>query len=136
MPDEPPEPARMSTEINRFAAPLTPAQILFSFQGRIPRRTYWIWGVGVLLVVAVFFFILLGILGVKDQTTTYLVNALLLWPSLAITVKRWHDRDKSAWWLLIVLVPIIGALWAFIECGFLRGTVGPNRFGEDLTGKI
>ncbi|RZU02288.1 DUF805 domain-containing protein [Rivibacter subsaxonicus] len=126
----------MSTETNRFAAPLTPGQILFSFQGRIPRKTYWIWGVGALLLVAIFFFILLGILGVKDQTTTYLVNALLLWPSLAITVKRWHDRDKSAWWLLIVLVPIIGALWAFIECGFLRGTTGPNRFGEDLTGKV
>ena len=99
----------MSTETNRFAAALTPGQILFSFQGRIPRKTYWMWGVGALLLIAIFFFILLGILGVKDQTTQYLVNALLLWPSLAITVKRWHDPDKSAWWLLILLVPVIGA---------------------------
>jgi uncharacterized membrane protein YhaH (DUF805 family) len=126
----------MSTETNRFAAPLTPGQILFSFQGRIPRKTYWIWGVGALLLVGIFFYILLGIVGVKDQATQYLVNLLLLWPSLAITVKRWHDRDKSAWWLLIMLVPLVGTLWALIECGFLRGTVGPNRFGEDLTGKV
>ncbi|MEN9543943.1 MAG: hypothetical protein RLZZ598_776 [Pseudomonadota bacterium] len=126
----------MSTDTHRFAAPMTPAQILFSFQGRIPRKTYWLWGVGALLLVTIFCFILLGILGVKDLTMQYLVNVLLLWPSLAVSVKRWHDRDKSAWWLLIMLVPIIGALWALVECGFLRGTVGPNRFGEDLTDRL
>lgn len=56
---------------------------------------------------------------------------LLLWPSICLYAKRWHDRDKSGWWSLIVLIPIIGGLWMLIELGFLRGTDGPNRFGPD-----
>ena len=51
--------------------------------------------------------------------------------ALAVSVKRWHDRDKSGWWVLLNLLPVIGWLWALIDNGFLRGSVGPNRFGED-----
>ncbi len=55
----------------------------------------------------------------------------LYWIGLAVTVKRSHDRDKSGWWILIALIPLIGAIWFLIEFGFLRGTPGPNRFGPD-----
>ena len=54
----------------------------------------------------------------------------MLWPALAIYAKRWHDRDKSGWWTLITLVPLVGPIWATVECGFLPGTVGQNRFGQ------
>lgn len=57
----------------------------------------------------------------------------ILWLNLSIDAKRWHDRDKSGWWMLIGLVPIIG-LWAIIEPGFLRGAEGPNQFGNDPIG--
>ena len=57
----------------------------------------------------------------------------ILWLNLSVAAKRWHDRGKSGWWMLIGLVPIIG-LWAIIEPGFLRGTEGPNRFGNDPIG--
>ena len=76
---------------------------------------------------------------------------------IIVAVKRLHDRDKSAWWLAIFYgVPIlfdsaayaVGAnlalffvapaalinLWALIEFGLLRGSLGPNRFGDDPTG--
>ena len=56
-----------------------------------------------------------------------------IWASLALGIKRWHDRDKSGWWTLIGLIPVIGAIWAFVEQGCLRGTEGPNRFGDDPT---
>ncbi|WP_417430347.1 DUF805 domain-containing protein [Kiloniella sp.] len=56
-------------------------------------------------------------------------SLLALIPSILILIKRWHDRDKSGWWTLIIFVPIIGSFWVLIECGFLRGTAGPNRFG-------
>jgi len=46
-------------------------------------------------------------------------------------VKRYHDRDKSGWWVLIIFLPVIGALWYLIECGFLRGTDGNNAYGPD-----
>jgi uncharacterized membrane protein YhaH (DUF805 family) len=50
---------------------------------------------------------------------------------LCVYGKRWHDRDKSAWWILIGLIPFIGWIWVLVEVGFLKGTDGPNRFGED-----
>lgn len=52
-----------------------------------------------------------------------------LWPSLASISKRLHDRGRSAWFMLIAFVPLIGVFWLLIECGFLRGESGANRFG-------
>jgi uncharacterized membrane protein YhaH (DUF805 family) len=68
---------------------------------------------------------------VPADSADAVVNLLLLWPAIAVAVKRWHDRDKPGWWVLIVLLPLIGGLWALIDNGCLRGTVGPNRFGPD-----
>jgi uncharacterized membrane protein YhaH (DUF805 family) len=56
---------------------------------------------------------------------------LTLIPTIIVYVKRFHDRDKSGWWVLIGLIPIIGVIWLLIELGFLKGTPGPNRFGTD-----
>ena len=50
-------------------------------------------------------------------------------PAILVYIKRFHDRDKSGWWMLIVLIPIVGAIWLLVELGFLPGTPGPNRFG-------
>jgi uncharacterized membrane protein YhaH (DUF805 family) len=61
----------------------------------------------------------------------WIVMLVFLYPTLAVYAKRWHDRGKSGWWTLILLIPIIGPLWALIECGFLRGTEGPNQYGAD-----
>lgn len=115
-------------------APLTWKQILFSFEGRIPRRTYW----GTFLVVnAIVYAIVFAAESALESNLLLAVLAVIyiptIWIGLAISAKRWHDRDKSAWWILFAFVPIIGALWSIIECGFLRGTMGPNKFGEDQT---
>ena len=104
--------------------------LLFSFRGRIRRIEYWavsiIIGIIILLPAYVVFE------PYSEQANIYvdIMAILLLWPSLAIQAKRWHDRDKSAWWILINLVPVIGFIWAIIENGFLKGTAGSNRFGE------
>jgi uncharacterized membrane protein YhaH (DUF805 family) len=58
-----------------------------------------------------------------------IIYVLFLYPSFAITTKRWHDRDKSGWWSLVMFVPIIGAFWAFIELALLGGTEGANSYG-------
>ncbi len=78
----------------------------------------------------------------------------LVWVGLALGAKRLHDRDKSAWWLLLfyfvpgilgttadrigggtgIILHIAGfaiTVWAFVELGCLRGTVGPNQYGPD-----
>lgn len=47
------------------------------------------------------------------------------------SIKRFHDRGKSGWWVLVGLLPGIGIWWILIECGFLKGTPGNNQFGSD-----
>ena len=111
-------------------------RILFSFRGRIPRKTYWLYGVLGLLLGLVMATLLFGIAGVAERRAEVLANLLIAWPAAAISAKRWHDRDQSAWWLLINLVPVVGVIWSLFVNGFLRGTVGANRFGEDLTGRL
>jgi len=57
------------------------------------------------------------------------VNVVLLWPTLAVSIKRWHDRGRTGWWVLVMLVPVVGWLVALVANGFLPGTPGPNRYG-------
>lgn len=54
---------------------------------------------------------------------------VLVWVKLAVDVKRWHDRNKSAIWILFSLIPIIGQIWMIVELGFFSGINGQNRFG-------
>ena len=55
---------------------------------------------------------------------------LTLVPHLAINTKRCHDRDRSGWFILLSLIPLVN-LWYIVEVGFLPGTKGNNRFGPD-----
>lgn len=114
------------------------SQILFSFSGRIGRGTFWgVW----FSMAAVSLFVGLIIVGVSSRgdegalATIVVIYLLFLiptvWIGLSMQVKRWHDRDKSGWMVLINFIPIIGAIWALVELGFLRGTIGRNLFGED-----
>ena len=52
-------------------------------------------------------------------------------PMIFVSIKRWHDRNKSGWWVLFALVPIVGSIWVLVETGFPRGTTGSNNFGAD-----
>jgi uncharacterized membrane protein YhaH (DUF805 family) len=118
--------------------------LLFSFQGRVNRAKFWLVHLAMWLVTAVVFGSIFGgaamtsdpaaafeSVGMVPGLVLAVVYVLMVWIGLAIGVKRWHDRNKSGWWILISLVPVIGGLWYLIECGFLRGTVGPNTYGPD-----
>ena len=103
---------------------------LFSFEGRATRLEYWMYYVP-LIIGYIIVFIIGAVLGEEAAIIIlYLLGLVLFWSLIAIQVKRWHDRDKSGWWILINFIPIIG-LWALVENGFLPGTEGKNRFGED-----
>src|SRR5216684_1780898 len=124
------------------------AQIWFSFKGRINRAKYWL----VLLVgSAIFATILLGAIAAQSWALGILAGLLFIpffVSSLAVAVKRLHDREKSAWWLLVFyLLPALLygianvteyeglvfslaalgiSLWALVELGCLRGASGAN----------
>ena len=60
----------------------------------------------------------------------------IIWLFLVVQIKRCHDRNRSGWFLLLELIPLLN-LWPSIEIWFLRGTEGPNRFGDDpITGSL
>ena len=108
--------------------------LLFGFHGRLPRKAFWLYGVLGLTLAQIFIYVLLGIAGASEALASGVAGLAVVWPGLAISIKRWHDRDKTGWWVLINLVPFIGTLWTLIECGFLAGTRGENRFGPDPLG--
>jgi uncharacterized membrane protein YhaH (DUF805 family) len=131
-------------------------QLLFSFDGRIRRTHYWLGGIGagfVLGIVAVILLLVFGGgamlaarggdgageaagagIGIVGFILYMALLVLAMWIGLALQVKRWHDRDKAWPWIFIGLIPVIGFFWVLIECGFLDGTMGPNRFGPSPKG--
>ena len=113
---------------------LSMKEILFSFKGRIPRKTYWYSVLGLMLISVLAMIVLTGIGAMFSQNAAIFLPLLiyipLTWSSLAIQVKRWHDRNKSGWWVLMGLVPVIGGIWVLIETGFLAGDEAENRFGQ------
>lgn len=138
-------------------------QFLFGAGGRISRTKYWVsflrYSLAGLLV-AVVLFVTAGIAAPLLIIVAVLtLIPWLLW-GIAITTERLHDRDRSAWWLIVFyLVPgllnelakttwLIGAagtalqymlaltafaltIWGFVEIGCLRGTAGSNTYGPD-----
>jgi uncharacterized membrane protein YhaH (DUF805 family) len=105
-----------------------------SFDGRIGRQTYWM-GILVFFGLGIVASILDLILGTQIGEDVGLIGAVvsiaMIYPAIALYAKRWHDRNKSGWWTLIGLIPIIGAIWMLVELGFLRGTEGSNDYGSD-----
>src|SRR5205814_1039639 len=75
--------------------PLSPLQVLFSLRGRIPRKTWWAYGVLGLTWFGLHAYMLLAIVGFRAANAEQLVNLLVFWPALALLVKRWHDRDRT-----------------------------------------
>jgi len=119
--------------------PLTLKQILFSFQGRIGQKTFWLcllvstlitW-----VIIAGLAFITFALSGNTDASLSLFLSIMYLlciptgWIGLALQAKRWHDRNKSAWWILIMFVPVIGPLWMLIEAGFMAGSPAANNYG-------
>ncbi len=106
--------------------------LLFSFEGRISSKTFWIFNGFVFLAGMILGLMTEPVNDIKDISTAHIFFMLwMLWPNMAIQAKRWHDQDKSALWLLVNLIPYIGPIWSLIKNGFTPGTPGPNRFGED-----
>ena len=132
----------------------------FDYSGRSRRREYWIYAFLTFAVLNVVGFIedLLGLdraSGGPDSPFGTIALVGLTIPGLAVSVRRLHDSDRSAWWLLLPVAPMLGVTVALVagvdgERLFpaavlpilagplillifmgLPGTRGPNRFGPD-----
>ena len=84
-----------------------------SLEGRIGRQSYWMGVIAmtVITIVAALVDVLFGTMNENGYGPVSIVAALaLIYPAIVLYAKRWHDRDKSGWWTLIGLVPVIGGL--------------------------
>lgn len=136
--------------------------ILSSTQGRIPRSQWWAGLVVLVIVGVVLALIITWVLGptMIALIATLILQVILLYPSYALSAKRFQDRNKPGGlaligiglgivqtlarlvglsnpfnptavdWSLNVALIIVG-IWYLIELGILRGTVGPNQYGPD-----
>jgi uncharacterized membrane protein YhaH (DUF805 family) len=105
---------------------------LFSVEGRISRKPYWFFMLIVSLGAFVLSFFTGATINIKEVNNSQIFYLFLMfWPSMAVQAKRWHDLNKSALWVLIIFVPIVGPIWTFVEAGFKLGTPGPNEYGPD-----
>ena len=106
------------------------------FSGRARRKEYWYFALGylVLYVACALIDWVLGpiwsLIGEDIGLFGLLLAIGLFLPSLAVTVRRLHDTDRSGWWILIFFIPIVGVIVAVVFLA-LKGTEGENRFGPD-----
>lgn len=111
-----------------------------TFTGRSSRRDYWMY--------VLFNFIFSIAASILDEfldlkigsglnasgIISTLYSLFVLIPGLAISIRRLHDINKSGWWILINLIPIIGWIWYFVLT-VTEGTHGNNDYGKDPYGK-
>ncbi len=128
----------------------------YSLEGRVKREDYWYYGWGLFWTMYAIIFLFAGIFAAIFYYTIgkyYASNTIVqiiggIYTALGLTliyvsygmkflsnkIKRLHDNNKSGWFLLWTLVPILGqlfGLYIFITNWFLRGTIGSNDFGDD-----
>ena len=98
------------------------------FSGRASRSEFW-WFALFSAIMGVVTSILDLALGTIAAINLLFSLAVLL-PTLAVSVRRLHDTDRSGWWLLLTLIPIVGwlvLLYFYVQ----KGTDGDNRHGAD-----
>ena len=104
------------------------------FSGRARRKEYWYFVLFNTIISIVLVFAD-GITGTLSEVTgmgllggIYALAVLI--PSLAVSVRRLHDTDRSGWWLLIALVPLIGAIVLLVFL-VLDSSSGQNQYGAN-----
>ena len=110
------------------------------FSGRSRRREYWTWTLAVLLAEILLYGLIFAAAtragGEMTQTVGALFTILVIFllatfiPSIAVSVRRLHDQEKSGLYVLVAVIPLAGLLALFVLMA-LPGTPGPNRYGPD-----
>jgi uncharacterized membrane protein YhaH (DUF805 family) len=119
---------------------LMPLKRYADFTGRSRRKEFWMFTLLNFIVTIVLYGLIImgmdfqtgqmGALSMLGGGLLLIYGLAVLVPSIAVHVRRFHDQDKSGWFVLLMFIPGIGGLIVIVfMC--LEGTRGPNRFGED-----
>ncbi|WP_454879082.1 DUF805 domain-containing protein [Sphingobacterium detergens] len=107
-----------------------------NFEGRARRKEYWMYMLAqfililALVIVSAIFYAISSTLGGLIYGIIGLVSLALIIPTLAVTVRRLHDTNKSGWFILVSLIPFVGGIYLFY-LEILEGDKGPNQYGPD-----
>ncbi|MBH3426177.1 DUF805 domain-containing protein [Pseudomonas alkylphenolica] len=88
------------------------------YDGRASRSEFWFW--------IAFLFILFGLGEILRPFK--LLLALMIFPTLAVSIRRMHDINYSPWWFLLLIIPVFG-LFTLAVIHMKPGTVGDNKYG-------
>ncbi|EGT3574040.1 DUF805 domain-containing protein [Citrobacter amalonaticus] len=99
------------------------------FSGRARRKEYWMF-VLINMIICAVLNVIQSVIGMETPYISIIYSLGVLLPSIAVAIRRLHDTDRSGWWLLLSLIPVIGTIVIIV---FLcqNGTAGNNRFGAD-----
>ena len=100
------------------------------FTGRSRRKEYWMF-VLFNFIIMIGLAIIEGILGILGILSMLYGLAVLL-PGIAVSIRRLHDTDRSGWWLLIGLIPVVGLVLLYFMV--LDSTPGDNQYGVNPKG--
>lgn len=102
---------------------------LLKFDGRIRRMGWWIAGLGMSLVSGV-------VNDIRDRdvslivTVVFAIIAFVIWLiGISLSVRRWHDLNRSGWWMFVNIIPVFGWIYSLIMLGFMPGDQGSNNYG-------
>jgi len=100
------------------------------FDGRARRKEYWMFALFNFLAIFALasFDTLLGTMGSRIGLLSGLYCLVIFLPSLAVAIRRLHDTNRTGWWVLFGIVPIVGAIVLLIF-NVLDSQPGTNRFG-------
>jgi uncharacterized membrane protein YhaH (DUF805 family) len=99
--------------------------VSYLYSSRISRAQFWVACLFVWAILA----ILKGV-GYDSQTFGWLATLCVTAALVLVCRNRLHDLNRSGWWLLSVLIPILGGLWLVWQLGFKRGDLHSNRWGQ------
>jgi uncharacterized membrane protein YhaH (DUF805 family) len=104
------------------------------FSGRARRKEYWFFVLFNFLISIALIFVDSAIGSLDANSGFGILSGIyslgVLIPSLAVTVRRLHDTDRTGWWFLIAFIPLIGVIVLLVFM-FLDGTPGNNSYGAD-----
>jgi uncharacterized membrane protein YhaH (DUF805 family) len=105
-----------------------------TFTGPARRREYWVFSLlSIAIMIALLVVdVMLGMMNAEAGIglLSGLYTLAIFVPSLAVGVRRLHDTGRSGWWMLLLLVPLVGSLWLLVLM-LLDGERSPNQFGPD-----
>ena len=142
----------MSQNNNYLALAFQPLKKYANFNGRATRTEYWLFSLlcMVIIVIPIFFGVIIGLIGQEIREDAMIIAGItvasigvllalaMMIPMIAVAIRRLHDTNRSGWFYLLSVIPIVNYIGSIVLLVFycLDGDVGANQYGADPKGRV